>query len=182
MLSAGLAADTDKTHYVITIGSADVDLTNAVVSVHLYAKGTGGGLFLYLQQATYEFYSPGSRAFSGIDGWTTLTWDFSAASTAPVDKAKVRRLGIEINGLGATSWTNPMLVYVDSITVTTPALSFPFDATASVHTTASSLYTADTALWLNNSSSDTTATGSTVAWAASALIWSSEYPRPARLR
>jgi hypothetical protein len=108
------------------------------------------------------------RDFSGIDGWTTLTWDLSAeASTSPLDKTKVRRLGLEITGAGATSWTNPMVVYLDSITVTTPALSFPFDATASVYATATSSHTADTALWLNNSSSDTTATGSTVSWLTS---------------
>lgn len=169
VMSAGLAAATDNTHYLITLGSTDVDFTDALVDVHLYAQGTGGGIFLYVQEATYEFYGqPAITQFAAFDGWTTLHWDLSSeTSTGTLDKAKVRRLGFEITGAGASAWTNPMIVYVDAITVTTPTLSFTFDATTSVHTTPTSYYATDTALWLNNSSSDTTATGSTVAWATS---------------
>jgi hypothetical protein len=167
-LNASIAASTDKTHYLITLGSADVDFTSAVVSVHLYVQGTDGGLFLYLQQATYEFYGTPLEPFSDFSGWTTLTWDFSAiTSTGTLDKTKVRRLGLEIGGTGGSTFTNPTVVYVDAITVTTPALSFPFDATASVNTTPVTLHTGDTALWQNSASADTTATGSTLEWVAS---------------
>jgi len=167
-LSAGLAATTDNTHYVVTLGNSDLDFTNAVIDVHLYAKGTGGGLFLYLQEATYEFWGQPLVSFGTFDGWTTLHWDLSAeTSTGTLNKATVRRLGIEITGQGGSAWTNPTLVYVDSITVTTPALSFTFGDAATVNKTPTALHTGDTALWLNNSSSDTTATGSTLDWVTS---------------
>ena len=167
-LSASLTASTDKTHYLITLGSADVDFTNAVVKVHLYAEGADGGVFIYVQQATYEFYGMPPVPFSTFSGWTTLTWDLSAtASTGTVNKAKVRRLGLEIGAWGGTTFTNPTVVYVDSISVTTPARSFSFDAASTVNTTPTAAHAGDTALWQNSASADTTASGSTLEWVAS---------------
>jgi hypothetical protein len=168
VLSAGMAASTDKTHYLITLGTADVDFTNAVVTARLNVQGVGGGLFLYVQEATYEFHGGPLTSFSSLSGWTTVTWDLSAETdTSPLDITKVRRLGLEIAGTGGSAWTNPTVVYLDSITVTTPALAFSFDATSSVYKTPTTLYTVDTALWLNNGSSDTSASGSTLDWVAS---------------
>ncbi|HEV8548274.1 MAG TPA: hypothetical protein VGQ57_04580, partial [Polyangiaceae bacterium] len=75
----------------------------------------------------------------------------------------------EINAAPATSgWTNPTVVYVDSITVNTATpLSFPFDSTSTVNTATN--VTSDptnTNLWMNSGSTDTTATGTAASWQA----------------
>src|SRR6185369_7915074 len=83
-----------------------------------------------------------------------------AAGTGIV-KSSIKSIGIEINALPSSAWSNPTVVYVDSITVTTPTLSFTFDAASSVATSNTS-----GALRLTGGSSDTTASGAAVTWQA----------------
>jgi hypothetical protein len=165
VLTTALDDVDDQAHFVITL-PADTDFTDAIVSVRLHVSGAvGGSLFLYVQQATYEFLGQAPLALNGFSGLTTIAWDVGAETTTEVDKTLIRRIGIEISADGATTWTNPTLVYIDSITVTQASLSFPFDETDSVYTTPASSHSSDTSLWLNNATADTTALeGSSVAW------------------
>jgi hypothetical protein len=87
-----------------------------------------------------------------------------------IQKSQIKRVGIEISGSGATSWTSPIIVYVDSISTNTTspaALAQPFAATASVSTTPGATDQANQVLWNNNNSSyDTIGTTPTLEWVA----------------
>ncbi len=165
VLTTALDAEDDQAHFVVTL-PADTDFTDATVSVRLHVSGaTGGSLFMYVQQATYEFWGQEPQALSGFSGLTTIDWNVGEETTTGVDKTLIRRIGIEINGDGSATWTDPTIVYLDSITVTQASLSFPFDGTGTVYTTPASSHSSDTALWLNSATADTTALeGSSVAW------------------
>jgi hypothetical protein len=69
-------------------------------------------------------------------------------------------------GTGATTWTNPTKVYVDSISVTTPTLSLTFDTASSVSSTPSTVDLGGQVLWLASGSSDTSASNVTLGWLA----------------
>jgi hypothetical protein len=167
VLTTALDDVADKAHFLITL-PADTDFSTATVSLRVHASGAlGGTLFMYVQQATYEFWGGPQQVLSAFAGFRNIDWSIGTEATTGIDKTKIRRLGIEINGADSSSWSNPTTVYIDSITVTAASLSFTFDATGSVYTTPTSSYATDTSIWLNSSSSDTTAlTGSSVAWAA----------------
>jgi hypothetical protein len=81
-------------------------------------------------------------------------------------KKSIQNLGIEIIATPSTSWTNPTVVFIDSITVSTPTLSFTFDSASAVSTAAKGSDVTGQALWLNNGATDTTATGVTLSWQA----------------
>ena len=166
LLSVPLKAKTDFAHFVITLNS-DTDLSSATLNANVYApNATGGKIYLYVQQSTYEYYAQSPRVLTGLAGWVTISWDLSAATPSGFDKAKVRRIGVGVDGGGSSAWANPTLVYVDSVAVTLPALGFPLDSSSTVYTTGTTQHTSDNAMWLNSGSSDTTATGSKISWSA----------------
>ncbi|MEO6599010.1 MAG: hypothetical protein ABIQ16_04000, partial [Polyangiaceae bacterium] len=70
------------------------------------------------------------------------------------------------SAIGSAAWANPTLVYVDSVTVTSPSLSFQLESSSTVNTTPTNYHTGDNALWLNNAPADTSATGSKISWSA----------------
>jgi len=167
-LSVPLDATSDKAHFVITLAST-ADLSGATISMRFYVQaGQGGAIFNYVQDSgTYHFLGvPEAKrqSLSGASGWSTVSWDVGAepasAGTGLV-KTSIKSIGIEINAQPSSAWSNPTVVYVDSITVQSPALSFTFDAASSVSTN----NTTGT-LWLNSNSQDTTASGSAVTWQA----------------
>jgi hypothetical protein len=167
-LSVPLDDASDKAHFVITLASA-ADLSGATISMRYYVQqGQGGTIFNYVQDSgTYHFLGvplAKRQLVSSGSGWSTVNWNVGAepdSAGTGIVKTSIKSIGIEINAQPSSSWTNPTIVYVDSITVTTPALSFTFDAASSVATT-----NANGALWLNSNSQDTTASGSTVTWQA----------------
>lgn len=158
----------DKSHFVITLASS-ADLSGATISMRLYVQaGQGGTIFNYVQDSgTYHFLGvPAAKRqpLSSASGWTTLSWNVGAEPDADgtgIVKTSIKSIGIELNAQPSATWSNPTVVFVDSISVTSPSLSFPFDAASSVSTT-----NTNGALWLNGNSSDTTATGSAVSWQA----------------
>jgi hypothetical protein len=169
-LSVPLNAATDKAHFVTSF-STPVDLSRATISMRYYVQaGTGGVIFNYVQDTSDRFLGASMRPAInlGTGTWSTLTWDVGTEAPAMtgVTKTAIKRIGIEVNGSGSSAWTNPTIIFVDSITVTTPARSFTFDTTSSVSTMAASTDIASQALWLNSNSSDTTAARSTLAWSA----------------
>lgn len=166
LLSVTFDASTDYSHHVITL-DADTNLSNATLSALVYApNAAGGSVYLYVQQANYTYYAQPLQALSGLKNWASVSWDLSQVSPSGFDKTKVRRIGIGIDAGTSNVWTDPTLVYVDSVTVTTPTLSFPFDTVNSVNTTPTTYHVGDNAIWLNNGPDDTTATGAKISWSA----------------
>lgn len=166
LLSVPLEASTDYFHAVITLDS-DTNLSNATLSARVYApNATGGGFYLYVQQASYAYYAQSPQALTGLKDWVTISWDLSLATPSGFDKTKVRRIGIGITAGDSTAWADPTLVYVDTVTVAAPTLSFPFETVSSVNTTPTNYHVGDNAIWMNNGPNDTTAIGATISWSA----------------
>lgn len=181
----------DRAHFVLSFSTAInmSDATTSAISMRIYVKdGVAGTIFNYVQDSQYRFFgvtTANRPPLNSSVGWQTLNFPVGsqpdggsagAGGSSPatnIAKTDVRRVGIEINAAPATAgWTNPTIVYVDSITVTTiptaPAQNFTFDTTSTVN--ASTTLTTDQAngiLWLNSGTNDTKATGVTLTWVAS---------------
>jgi len=183
----------DRAHFVLSFSTAInmSDATTSAISMHMYVKdGAAGTIFNYVQDSQYRFFgvtTVNRPPINSAAGWQTLSFPVGsqpdggggsagAGGSAPatgIAKTDVRRVGIEINAAPATAgWTNPTIVYIDSITVTTipaaAAQNFTFDAASSLNT--STTLTTDQAngiLWLNSGTNDTKATGVTLTWVAS---------------
>jgi len=163
----------DKTHYVISLNSP-ADLSNATISMRVYVQaGAGGTIFNYVQDSgTYRFFGVPSaqrHPLGSTNAWVTLSWNVGAqpdSTGTGIVKTSIKNIGIELIAQPSSAWSNPTIVYVDSLTVTSPALSFTFDATASVNPTPTTTSPSGQALWLNSGSTDTTAAGSALSWQA----------------
>jgi hypothetical protein len=172
-LSVPLDNATDKAHFVISLTTAS-DLSRATISMRLYVRaGSGGSIFNYVQDAgAYHFFSvdTAQRALlSSFSGWSTLTWDVGAqadSAATGIVKTSIKNIGIEIGAPPSSSWTSPTIVYIDSIAVKTPTLSFTFDGSSSVSPTATTTPAAEQAIWINGGATDTTAVGVTLSWQA----------------
>jgi hypothetical protein len=168
-----LTSASDKAHIVISLTSP-ADLSQATISMRVYVQaGAGGSLFNYVQDSgTYHFFGvPVAQrsALSNISGWTTVTWAVGAASdsgASGIVKTSIKNIGIEVTAQPSSSWSNPTIIYIDSLTISTPALSFTFDATGSVYPTPTATSASGQALWVNSGATDTTAVGVTVSWQA----------------
>ena len=173
VLSVPLDSATDKAHFVISLASP-TDLSHATISMHLYVRaGSGGSIFNYVQDSgTYHFFAvvPAQRsALSSFSGWSTVTWDVGAqpdSAATGIVKTSIKNIGIELGAQPSSSWTSPTIIYIDSIAVATPTLSFTFDASSSVYPTPTTTAAAGQALWLNSGTVDTTAVGVTLGWQA----------------
>jgi len=114
----------------------------------------------------------GGRANSGAAGLRndgTLTWNIAAQGpgSTNINLSSVYRVGLEINAAPDSVWSNPTLVSVDSITVSSPSLSFSFASSSSVNPTPSIQDVSGQALWLNAYTEDTTASNVTLGWTSS---------------
>lgn len=167
-LSVPLDDAADKAHFVISLAS-NTDMSGATISMRFYVQaGQGGTIFNYVQDSgTYHFLgvAEANRQLLGkASGWSTVSWDVGKEPDAGTNivRTSIKNLGIEINALPSSKWSNPTVVYVDSVTVTSPALSFTFNASSSVSTVSNTAG----AIWLNTGSTDTTAAGAMVVWQA----------------
>ena len=127
--------------------------------------GAAGSIVLYVQDPNFAFFARPVADISSFNGWSTITWDVAAqTTTGNIQKNNVKRVGIEITASPiASGWSNPTVVYLDSVTVkTTP---FTFDTTSTVSTTGSTTDQSNQVLWFNNGNTDSTAAG-TVTWQA----------------
>jgi hypothetical protein len=173
-LSVPLDGQNDRAHFVISLPSAvDLSAATATIRMRLYVQaGVGGTVFNYVQDSQPRFFGVATAmrpALSSISGWQTLTFNVGAlADTASpaIVKSDIRRIGIEINAGPSTAWSNPTILYVDSITVQQPALSFTFDTMSTITATPSASDVSGQVLWLHNGTSDTTATGVSLSWQA----------------
>jgi len=164
----------DKAHFVITL-AAPANLTVATISMHLLVQaGTGGAVFNYVQDSgTFHFLgvAQGQRpAIATLGKWSTLSWDVGAepVGSTNISKSSILMVGIEIIAQPSTTWTNPTVVFVDSInvTTTTTSLSFPLDSAAAISSATKNADAPVQTLWLNAGSTDTTAAGVTLSWQA----------------
>ena len=162
----------DRAHFVISLASA-IDLSSAttgIVSMRVYVQaGAAGTIFNYVQDSQYHFFGMPTAMrppLKNQSGWVTLTFPVGQSpATGSIVKSDIRRIGIEINaGPDTAGWSNPTVVYIDSISVMTPALSYTFDASTSVIVPPTGTDPSNSALWQHNGSTDTTATGVTLGW------------------
>jgi hypothetical protein len=169
-------AGNDQAHFVIGLGSSS-DLSSAttgIVSMRVYVQaGAAGTIFNYVQDSQFRFLGVATAMrpdLSSISGWQTLSFNVGGQADtlgSGIAKNNITRVGIEINAAPATTgWSNPTIVYVDSITVGTPGLSFPLATTSTVNTTPMTTDAPNQALFLNSGPGDTTATGVTLSWQA----------------
>jgi hypothetical protein len=168
-LSVPLDDTEDRAHFVISLTS-NANFSAAVITMRVYAAAaSGGSIRNYVQDGTtFRFLGNSTRpAFTA--GWQTITWDVGLQDpgTSMIDKASIKRIGIEVNAAPSTAWASGATVlFVDSVTVATPTHSFTFDAASSLTTTAATTDPSTAILWLNSGTSDTTATGVTLSWVA----------------
>ena len=161
-LSVPLATTADRAHFVIGLpGPIDFSAATIALRVARYA-GTGGHFKAYIQEGSPNYLqqvSTETPIASIGTAMQTINWDVATAGTG-ADKTIISRVGIEIIGTGSTSWTNPTVIYVDSVTIagTTLAMaSFTFDTSSTVSTTPTSSGP-NNVMWLNNYSADTNVT------------------------
>jgi hypothetical protein len=160
----------DVAHFPISFTtSTGLDFGAAVITMRVYAPAaSGGAIFNYVQDLTDYHYLGDSNRPAFKAGWQTVTWNVGtqALGTSQTNKAKIKRIGIEVNAGTATSWANPTVLYVDSITVAMPTETFTFDSSSTLNTTATTTDPSTTVLWINNHAEDTTATGVALSWVA----------------
>jgi hypothetical protein len=170
-LTVPLAQSSDKAHFVITLTNT-ANMSSATISMRVYVQaGSGGTIVNYVQDTGNHFLPASARTAlsSGVGVWTTMQWNVGteAPGSTGIDKTNIKRIGIEVSSYNSTAWTNPTKVYVDSVTVPAPALSFPFDTSGSIDTTASAgVDVGGQVLWLNSNGSDTSASNVTLGWLA----------------
>jgi len=167
-LSVPLAASADQAHFTIALPAAtDFSAATIAIRVARYA-GTGGWFKAYIQEGSpnYLYQDSVETTIASIGtSMMTINWNVATAGTT-ADKTIIRRIGIEISGAGASSWTSPTVLHVDSIIVTGTSLamsSFTFDTSSTVLATPTSSGPNDI-IWLNNYSGDTNVTGATLGW------------------
>jgi hypothetical protein len=175
-LTVPLNGSTDQARFAISLsGNQDLSVTNTTITmVLLVAAGNGGLVAPYVQDSGFHLLRSASTvALSGTGTWKTITWNVPAEpqGTSGIVLTTSIRIGIQIWANGATSGlVDPTVVYVDSISVNTPSLSYPLTTTSTVDPTpASSHENTPGIMWLNNYAEDTlpeTLTGTALAWQA----------------
>ena len=171
VLSVPLTAAGNQARFDISLASS-ANFSAATISMRVYVKaGVGGVISSYVQDTAFNvLHNSTTTPLKTVSGWQTLTWNIGAQGpgSSGIALTGVSRIGIEINASPDTTWSNPTLVYVDSIAVSSPALSFSFDTSGTVTSTSGIILdVAGQVLWLNAYSEDTTATGVTLGWLAS---------------
>jgi hypothetical protein len=167
-LEVPLAASGNRAHFTLLLPS-DTDMSAATITFRVAnVAGTGGNFRGYIQEGApdYVFQTGNATTIASIGtSMQDIVWSVASAGTA-ADKTKIRRIGIEISAGSSSSWTNPTVFYVDSITITgsSPSLaSYPFDTEDSVYTTPTGQGpTGD--MYLNDAAGDTTVTGAAISW------------------
>jgi len=147
-----------KAHFVVSLPSG-TDFTAAEIHYLVFVQAGAGGLFRsYVQDASgFSYVQVGSTSITAITGWQDLSWTVPVGGSS-FDRTQVLTIGIEL--VGGTGATDPTVIYVDSITVTSPSLSFTFDDANTVLETAQMEHLADQRMWLNTDSEP----GSALTW------------------
>ena len=163
-LSVPLTLSTERQHYVIDLpGATDFSAGSITYRVRVIA-GSGGEIRAYAQHGgtpDYDLTYGGLRKLDAIASWTTVTWDLGAAVTT-FDKTRIARIGIEVTGANSSSFTNPTILYLDSISVSGPSVGpYAFDTAAAL--SSSTTRPAPGIFWLS-AEPDEALPGSTLSW------------------
>ncbi|HEY3254900.1 MAG TPA: hypothetical protein VGJ91_13160, partial [Polyangiaceae bacterium] len=118
-LSVPLDDAGDKAHFVISLTSP-ADLSGASISMRFYVQaGAGGTIFNYVQDSgTFHFLGVPTaqrHPLGSANGWETLSWNVGAepdSAGTGIVKTSIKNIGIEINALPSSAWSNPTIVYV----------------------------------------------------------------------
>lgn len=111
-----------------------VDLEGTTMTVRVYAPGaTGGNLLVYLSDSNSTAGSgAGSVPLTTLNNkWVDITFPIAStpATTPPFNAKAVKQVNIELHA-GTGPWTNPTVVYVDSVRTSNLAVNHTWDATA----------------------------------------------------
>jgi hypothetical protein len=163
VLTVPLAAEGDRTLYMLELPQL-VDFSAASLTYRVYVDaGVGGRIIAFAQHGApdYQLIQGGQRFFDQLDGWTDVTWNVGDVETT-FDKSVIKRIGFEISTEGAAAWSNPTVVYLDWITLSSNmAGPFTFDDASSV----SSAWSEENVLYLAQESWEFVP-GSTIGWAS----------------
>ncbi|XXX79410.1 hypothetical protein WMF30_11600 [Sorangium sp. So ce134] len=122
-LSVPLTRAGQATQFFIGFDEA-IDLTGAVVTFRVKAHtGTSGGVQPFVQNGGELFWANIGYTWNpvaGLEEWADLTIDVDAAAAASpfFNRTLVKLIGIQVTAGDTGPWTNPTVIYVDSITVT----------------------------------------------------------------
>jgi hypothetical protein len=108
-----------------------VDLTGAQMTVRIYAPGATGGAIVFYFTDNSEFTAGGGTTVSFADlsqRWTDVT--FSASGGTDFDSTQIRQVNLEVISGSSSAWTNPTVIYVDSVRSTNLAVNHTFDVAA----------------------------------------------------
>ncbi|WP_437550567.1 hypothetical protein WME97_07215 [Sorangium sp. So ce367] len=113
------------TQFFIEFASV-VDLTGSTVTFRVKTHaGTSGGVQPFVQNGADRSYANIGYSWNPIAGladWQEITIDVDAlaGSKPSFERKAVKLIGLQLTAGGTGPWTNPTVVYVDSITVTKP--------------------------------------------------------------
>jgi hypothetical protein len=110
---------------------APVDLTGAQMTVRMHAPGATGGSVVFYFTDNSEFTAGGGTTVSLADlsqRWTDVT--FSATGDVNFDSTQIRQVNLEVISGSSSAWTNPTIIYVDSIRTTNLAVNHTFEVAA----------------------------------------------------
>ena len=112
-----MATGTQSQRYAILFPT-NPDMTNATVTVRMYAPGaTGGQIAVYFSDADDSSTSVAPNAPRLLAdlalGWTDQTFSVGG-SAGSFDATHVKQITFEVSaGTGAGPWTNPTVIYID---------------------------------------------------------------------
>lgn len=160
-----LSASTNRANFVIPLPEI-VDFSNAVITYRLFKlAGTGGEIRGYIQHSGdpdfNQLFSINGLRLSACDGWEEFVWN-AGAQNANYDKKIVGRVGFHVVGTGSTQFTNPTIIYLDSITVSGPNVG-PWEFTTSNTVAADRDFGAPSNVMFRNLGDDPVP-GASVAW------------------
>jgi len=131
------------TDFQISLSTTGVDLTGGTVTVRAYVQaGTGGGIQLYAQDDAYVWSTGLWTNLADVSGWQDIVLPLSAG-TGAFDITATTTLGIILNAGAAGPWTDPSIIYVDSVEVTGSTASVgPWDFATNSYSLARNNYNA----------------------------------------
>ena len=125
------------------------NLSSTTMTLRLYAPGaTAGALVIYLSDANFTAGTGATVPFSDINqGWKDVSFNVGGVA-GNFNPAQINQVTIEVTSGNTGPWTNPTIVYVDSILSSNLAVDDAFDSSMTGIVKSSTLVVA----------------GSTVAW------------------
>ena len=150
-LEVPLKGSNEKANFVVFL-PAQANFSNTTLRFRIYKEaGIGGEFKGYVQHQGTDFeqlFGP-AQPLATLSGWQELVWNVGTHSTS-FNKTTVQRVGVQVIGWNSTAWSNPTIVYVDSIIADGAGVGpWNFDSSGSIRT--SPMTTADAGVLFINS-------------------------------